>query len=325
LRTPLPDSDTSLLPRLIVLVGPTAVGKTELAIQLAENIQAEIISADSRLFYTGMDIGTAKPTALDRQRVRHHLIDVTRPDETWSLAVFQEAAHCAVLEIHKRGHLPLLVGGTGQYIRAVTEGWRAPAVIPDPALRQVLSRLADEIGSQELHQRLAILDPDAAANIDYRNVRRTMRALEVILTSGKRFSTQRQRSPSPYHTLVLGLTRPRAELFARIDARVQTMLTNGWIDEVRALLAEGYAPDLPAFSAIGYREIIAHLQGKITLDEAVALICRQSRVFVRRQANWFKLNDSNIQWVQADDEALPRMLQLIRDWLKLTEKYKGLD
>ena len=316
----MPDSNTSLLPRLIVLVGPTAVGKTELAIQLAENIQAEIISADSRLFYTGMDIGTAKPTTLDRQRVRHHLIDVTPPDETWSLAVFQEAAHCAIKEILDRQHLPMLVGGTGQYIRAVTEGWHAPAVVPDPALRQVLSRLAEEIGVQGLHQRLALLDPEAAANIDFRNVRRTVRALEVILTSGKRFSAQRQRSSSPYHILMLGLTRPRAELYARIDARVQNMLASGWVDEVRALLAVGYSPDLPAFSAIGYREIIAHLQGEITLDEAVALICRQSRVFVRRQANWFKLNDPNIHWVQADDETLPKMLQLIRDWFQPTKK-----
>jgi tRNA dimethylallyltransferase len=317
---PLHDPASLSSPRLIVLVGPTAVGKTELSLQLAEKLAAEIISADSRLFYIGMDIGTAKPSVIDRQRVPHHLVDVTKPDATWSLALFQQAAHLAIIDINHRGKLPVLVGGTGQYIRAVVEGWQAPAVSPDPALRKALDRLATEIGAQELHQRLAVLDPEAAATIDYRNVRRTVRAIEVIFSSGRRFSAQRQRTSPPYHTLVLGLTRPRAELYERIDHRIDTMLANGWVDEVQALLAEGYAPDLPAFSAIGYRELIAHLQGKLTLEEAVERIRRQSRIFVRRQANWFKLSDPNIHWFQAGDATLPDMVQLVQNWLFQTDQ-----
>lgn len=302
-------------PRLVVLVGPTAVGKTELALQLAGQLQGEIISADSRLFYTGMDIGTAKPTLAERRLVPHHLIDVTSPDRPWSLAVFQQTAHQAILEVTQRGRLPLLVGGTGQYVRAVLEGWQAPAVEPDPALRQALNHLATEIGPQALHQRLATLDPGAAAGIDYRNLRRTVRALEVIFTTGQRFSAQRQRGDSPYQVLLLGLTRPRPELYARIDARIQGMLEAGLVAEVHGLLAQGYSPDLPPLSAIGYREIIAHLQGKISFDEAVLLIRRQTRIFVRRQANWFKLDDPAIHWFPAGPDAAAAMQRLIRTWL----------
>lgn len=309
-----PDASSEGRPRLVVLVGPTAVGKTELAIQLAERLPAEIISADSRLFYTGMDIGTAKPTLEDRLRVRHHLIDVTPPDQTWNLAVFQQAAHEAILDILNRGSLPLLVGGTGQYIHAVLDGWHTPEVEPDPALRKVLHHLAEKTGPQVLHQRLAMLDPEAAANIDYRNVRRTVRALEVIFTTGVRFSAQRQRRTSSYQALVIGLTRSRPELYARIDARIQAMLAAGLVDEVRELLGKGYAPDLPAFSAIGYREMIAHIKGKISLAEAVELIQRQSRVFVRRQANWFKLDDPTIHWFAAESVTIPEILQTIQKW-----------
>lgn len=314
LKTPSLDILSSNCPRLVVVVGPTAVGKTELAILLAEQLPAEIVSADSRLFYSGMDIGTAKPTSEERHRVRHHLIDVTTPAQTWSLAVFQQAAQEAILDITKRSRLPLLVGGAGQYIRAVLEGWHPPAVEPNPSLRKILHQLADEIGPQVLHQRLATLDPEATAQIDYQNVRRTVRALEVIITTGKRFSSQRQRYPSPYHALILGLVRPRAELYERIDNRIQTMLDNGFVDEVRGLLSQGYAPNLPAFSAIGYRELIAHLQGKISLDEAVALIKRQSRIFVRRQANWFKLDDPSIHWFHANEDPIQAMLDRIRLW-----------
>lgn len=301
-------------PRLVVLVGPTAVGKTELSIRLAESLRCEIVSADSRLFYIGMDIGTAKPTLDDRKRVRHHLIDVTTPDSAWSLAVFQAAAHNAIMDINRRGLIPLLVGGTGQYVRAVREGWQVPGVQPDPALRQALQHMADQIGAERLHQKLALIDPEAAAGIDFRNVRRTIRAFEVIFTTGKRYSSQRLRQPSPYQVLVLGLTRPRSELYERVDSRIQEMIKQGFLNEVRRLLAMGNAPDLPAFSAIGYREMIAHLQGKISLEEAILNIKRQSRIFVRRQANWFKLEDPNIHWFQAGQDTIPCMLELIRDW-----------
>ena len=181
-------------PHLILLVGPTAVGKTEIAIQLAERMDGEIVSADSRLFYRGMDIGTAKPTREEQARVHHHLIDIANPDEILSLAIFQQKAREAIADIHARGKLPLLVGGTGQYVRAVTEGWSPPEVKPDEKLRDELEKEHEEKGKDFLFERLKLLDPEAAEKIDARNVRRTIRALEVIMTTGKKFSEQRGQS-----------------------------------------------------------------------------------------------------------------------------------
>ena len=287
------------LPPLIVLVGPTAVGKTELALRLAERLDAEIISADSRLFYRGMDIGTAKPTPEDRQRVPHHLIDVADPDETWSLSMFQKAAAAAVAEIQRRGRLPMLVGGTGQYVHAVTHAWAPPAVVPDHRLRAVLEQLGQRNGPDWLHDRLRLLDPASAEAIDRRNVRRTIRALEVIFATGRRASEQRGRGASPYRLATVGLTRPRAELYARVDARIEAMFAAGLLDEVRGLLDRGFSPDLPTMSAIGYRECIAVLRGEMSVDEAKTQMRRTTRVFVRRQANWFKLDDPAIRWFEA--------------------------
>lgn len=302
-------------PPLVVILGPTAVGKTEIAIQLAERLEGEIVSSDSRLFYRSMDIGTAKPTRQEMKRIPHHLIDVADPDETWSLATFQRRAHEAIADIHQRGKLPLLVGGTGQYIRAVTQAWQIPKVQPAPALREALFDWAAEIGAEGLHARLAVLDPTAANQIDFRNLRRTVRALEVILTSGKRFSEQRNRADPPYALLQIGLTRPRGELYARIDARVDEMIRAGFIQEVEQLLAAGYSPLLPSMSAIGYRELTAYLQGKITEAEAIQEIKRSTRVFVRRQANWFKLDDPEIHWFEAGEEPLDPIEQLVRAFL----------
>ncbi len=289
---------------LIAIIGPTAVGKTEFAIQLAERLDAELVSADSRLLYRGMDIGTAKPSRQDLARVRHHLIDVADPDETWSLAAFQRAAAEAIAQIHRRGKLPILVGGTGQYLRAIFDGWAPPKLAPQPQLRAALAAWAEELGGEQLHRRLAVVDPPAAQNIDARNVRRTLRALEVTLASGRRFSQQRGRAVSPYRLLHLGLTRPRQELYARIDARIQTMLDAGWLDEVKALLANGYAPSLPSLSAIGYAQLSRHLRGEISLEQAIVDIKRRTRIFVRRQSAWFKPNDPQIHWLEAGDSQL---------------------
>jgi tRNA dimethylallyltransferase len=299
--------DTALLPALIVIVGPTAVGKTELAIQLAEKLNGEIVSADSRLFYHGMDIGTAKPSAAEMARVPHHLIDVADPDETWSLAVFQQKARAAIDGIHQRGHFPFLVGGTGQYIRAVTEGWTPPEVAPDPHLRTVLEKIKNEQGDTGiywLHDKLRLLDPISAEKIDARNFRRTIRALEVIFTTGQPFSAQRGVSDSPYRLITIGFKRPRAELYERVDQRIEAMFTNGLLKEVQILLEKGYSPDLPSMSAIGYREAVAILQGKMTRAEAVIQMKRITRVFVRRQANWFKEEDPAIRWFAAGGKAL---------------------
>lgn len=281
---------------LVVLVGPTAVGKTEIALQLAETFNGEIISADSRLFYRGMDIGTAKPTLEERSRVKHHLIDVANPDQPWSLALYKQAAQEAIQQVHSRKKLPFLVGGTGQYVYGLIENWDIPRQQPDTRFRNFLEHWAGEIGNQGLHDRLAIIDPQAAGTIDARNVRRTIRALEVIFLTGRKFSYQRGKGVSRYTLMKIGLQRPRSELYARIDARIDAMLQAGLVDEVKTLLKAGYPKDLATFSAIGYREIIAYLDGKISLPEAVILMKRATRQYVRRQANWFKSSDADIAW-----------------------------
>jgi tRNA dimethylallyltransferase len=300
---------------LIVIIGPTAVGKTEISLHLAKRFKGEIISADSRLLYCGMDIGTAKPTQEERDWVPHHLIDVADPDQVWSLAKYQQASYNVIDSLHHRGVIPFLVGGTGQYVRAVTEGWDIPEVKPDPRLRDALRNWAAEIGHFELYDRLSLLDPLAAEKIDPQNIRRIVRAFEVIFTTGHLFSAQRKRSGTPYQILTLGITRPRSELYGRIDARIQGMLDAGFIEEVRNLLDKGFSPDLPPLSAIGYRQVIAYLQGEIPLEEAITQIKRLTRQYVRQQTNWFKPDDSNICWFQAGPAILVEMEAAIDQFL----------
>lgn len=283
-------------PALILIVGPTAVGKTELAIRLAERMNGEIVSVDSRLFYRGMDIGTAKPSKEEMARVPHHLIDIVNPDETLSLAVFQQMARDIITDIHRRGKLPFLVGGTGQYVRAVTQGWSPPEVKASQRMRDELGRMKEEKGTKWLHDKLKALDAEAAEKIDARNFRRTIRALEVIFTTGRKFSEQRGSGESPYQLISVGLTRPREELYQRVDERIEKMFADGLLDEVKGLLDDGYSPSLPSMSAIGYRECISVAQGSMTTDQAKVEMKRATRVFVRRQGNWFKESDPLIQW-----------------------------
>jgi tRNA dimethylallyltransferase len=301
---------------LILIVGPTAVGKTELAIQLAEALNGEIVSADSRLFYRGMDIGTAKPSPAELARVPHHLIDIVNPDETLSLAVFQQKAQAIITDIHARGKLPFLVGGTGQYIRAVTEGWTPPEVVPDARMRDELGRMKEERGAFWLHEKLGTLDPEAAAKIDARNFRRTIRALEVIFTTGRKFSAQRGQGDSPYQLITVGLNRPRVELYQRVDERIEKMFADGLLDEVRGLLNQGYSPTLPSMSAIGYRECVSVVQGHLTTEQAQAEMKRITRVFVRRQANWFKESDPTIRWFHPEENSRTEIEEFIRNALK---------
>jgi tRNA dimethylallyltransferase len=296
---------------LVVIVGPTAVGKTLKSIQLAERLNGEIVSADSRLFYRGMDIGTAKPSASDLSRVRHHLLDVADPDQTWSITVFQRSAKEAIADIHSRGKLPFLVGGSGQYIHSVTKGWMPPPVKPNYEMRTVLENLAKSKSPEWLHEKLTFLDPYAAEKIDPRNVRRTIRALEVILTSGQRFSELKGQSPSPFDLVQIGLLLSRTVLYRRIDARIDGMFEQGLLREVKALLAKGYSADLPTMSAIGYRESVKILEGSLTEDEAKIQMRKSTRIFVRRQANWFKENDNTIKWFDAETE-----VDLIAEYIK---------
>jgi len=297
---------------LIVILGPTAVGKTSAAIILAQRLEGEIISADSRQLYRKMDIGTAKPTRAELDAVRHHMVDVANPDESWNLAIYQRKAYRAIDDILQRNKLPFLVGGTGQYIRSIIEGWKIPPQRPDDNLREALNHWAESVGAEGLYERLKLIDPEAAGRIDYRNLRRTVRALEVIFKTGERFSDLRNRQECLYHPIILGIDRPREDLYERVDRRVDQMLDGGLVDEVRSLLEEGFPPDLPTLSAIGYDEIIRYLQGEIGYQEAVILIKRNTRTFVRRQANWFKPGDPRITWVEASDQMVDQMEQIIR-------------
>jgi len=282
---------------LVVIVGPTAAGKTALSIDLAEAAGGEIVSADSRQIYRGMDIGTAKVTAAERVRVPHHLLDVVTPDRVLSLAEYQALAYAAIADIQAHGRLPFLVGGTGQYIQAVVEGWSIPAVAPHPELRAELEAEASAEGAEALHGWLMALDPAAAARIDYRNVRRVIRALEVCLVTGQPITELQRKNPPPFDILQIGVTRPRPELYARIDARVDQMMAAGLLDEVRRLDAVGYAWELPAMTGLGYRQIGEYLRAEVTLDEAIARIKQGTRRFVQQQYNWFRLTDPAIRWV----------------------------
>ncbi|HUF39497.1 MAG TPA: tRNA (adenosine(37)-N6)-dimethylallyltransferase MiaA [Anaerolineales bacterium] len=302
-------------PPLIALVGPTGVGKTALSIRLAQRIGAEIISADSRLFYRGLDIGTDKPSPAVRRAVPHHLVDFLEPDETYSLAEFQAAVIRISGEIRARGRLPLLAGGSGQYVRAIVEGWRIPEQPPDERLRAALFALADTAGAEAVHRWLAVLDPEAAARIDFRNARRSIRALEVVLRTGRSFSRQSRRAEPRFRTLLLGLIRSRTELYERIDRRIDSMLAAGLVAEIAGLLDRGYSPELPAFSAIGYMEAARHLRGEIDRDEMAAIMKKRSRTLVRRQANWFKAEDPDIHWIEMDAGALDRAESLVGRFL----------
>lgn len=312
-------------PPLVAIVGPTAVGKTALSVYLAAALDGEIVSADSRQVYVGMDIGTAKPTVDQRMRVPHHLLDVVAPDATLSVAEFQQRAYAAIVAIHARQHLPLLVGGSGQYVRAVLEGWTVPAVAPDWGLRAALAAEADMLGPPALHARLAELDPVAAAHIDARNVRRVIRALEVYLITGQPISRLQQRQAPPYRVLQIGLTLPAEALYRQIDARIAGMLAQGLVAEVQTLLNQGYSPDLPAMSGLGYREIGRFVCGEQSLDEAVTDLKRATRRFVRQQRNWFRLTDPEIKWFQAQPDPGRAVLQHIREWLNTPAAVSSFD
>jgi tRNA dimethylallyltransferase len=282
------DTSTAQPRQLLAIVGPTAVGKTALSIALAQALGGEIVSADSRQIYRSMDIGTAKPTAAERAAAPHHLIDIVDPAEEFSLALYQELALAAIADIAGRGRLPLLVGGTGQYVAAVLEGWQIPRVEPQSALRAALEREAAQHGVASLHARLVQVDPAAAAAILPTNLRRIIRALEVYQVTGRPISEQQAKRPPPYRTRTLWLTLPPTELYARIDRRVDEMIAAGLVAEVRGLIDRGYSWDLPALSSLGYREFQPYLAGEAALEDAIQRLKFNTHAFARRQPNWFR-------------------------------------
>ncbi len=273
---------------VVVLLGPTGVGKTPLAVELAQALGGEIVSADSRQVYRGMDIGTAKPTPAQRAAVPHHLLDMVDPDAIFTLADFCEQARAAIEDIAGRGRLPFLVGGTGQYLAAMLEGWKVPRIPPQPELRARLRREAQEKGVETLYRRLQEVDPEAAAHILPGNLRRIIRALEVYEVTGVPFSRQRGREKPPYNYLVLGLTMERPALYERVDRRAEDMVRQGLVEEVQSLLARGYGWDLPSMSGLGYIQFRPYLEGRYSLEEALARLKYDTHAFIRHQYTWFR-------------------------------------
>ena len=298
---------------LIILIGPTASGKTRLSIELAKALDTEIISADSRYLYKPLNIGTAKPSPEELSQVKHHLIDCADLDSPWSLGEYKEHAETLIFQLNEEGKVPVLSGGTGQYIRAISQNWQVPELEADYRMRDVIEKIGQEIGFDALYEKLKVLDPQAAEFIDFQNHRRTVRALEVIFKTGRRFSESRTKSESPFEILTIGLQWERQELYQRIDNRIEQMLSHGFEDEVRGLVSQGYKNALLKMGVIGYTEMISYLDGEISLEEAVMLIKRNTRKYVRRQANWFKPTDPEINWLDAKDPAiLEKMLGLVR-------------
>ena len=299
-------------PRVLFIVGPTASGKTAASLRIAAATRIEIVNADSRQVYRGMSVGTGKPTPAELASVPHHLVDAAAPDERYNLARFLAEARETIAEAASRGAAPVVVGGTGQYVWGLVEGWRTPAVPPNPRLRSELAEEARRNGAEALHERLRSIDPDAAGGIDPRNVRRVVRALEVWHETGAPFSRQRRKSPPGFEAVLLGLAPERAALRQRADDRVDAMLRGGWPEEVRGLLDAGYDPDLPSFSSVGYRDVAAYVQGSMTLDEAVERIKSATHRLIRRQAAWFKAGDARIAWSASPEELVERALATLR-------------
>lgn len=298
---------------LLVILGPTAVGKTSLGIRLAQQLDGEIISADSRQVYRYMDIGTAKPTPGQLATVPHHLIDVVDPDEQLSLAQFQERAYAVINDLHARGKLPLLVGGTGLYITAVIEGWSIPEVAPNPELRAELEAVVTDAGVAALYERLRALDPVAAEKVDANNPRRVIRALEIRLETGETMDYEARKQPPPYHIMQYGLTMDRAALRERADHRLDDMMARGFLDEVRALLTRGYDRNLPSMSGLGYRQLAAHLVDAVPLDEALRLTRKATHAFIRRQYGWFRGHDSGIHWLDVTEHDAEQLAAFITE------------
>ncbi len=279
---------------MVVLCGPTAVGKTNAAIALAPRLNAEIVCADSRTVYRGMDIGTAKPTPVQRARVPHHLLDIAEPDQVVTLATYRDKAVQVITDLRTRRRVPLLTGGSGLYIRAVVDGLTIPQVPPDAALRAQME--SDERAHPgRLRAKLQRVDPQAAARIHPRNIRRLVRALEVYERTGQAISSLQRTDPIGAAVQV-ALTMDREALYSRIDARVDEQLAAGLVAEVEQLLAQGYAPTLPAMRGLGYKEIAEYLQGRVGREEAVRRLKRNTRHFSKRQFTWFR-RDSRIRWL----------------------------
>ncbi|MGB1251693.1 MAG: tRNA (adenosine(37)-N6)-dimethylallyltransferase MiaA [Candidatus Promineifilaceae bacterium] len=299
--------------KLLAIIGPTAIGKTSLSLEVANRVASEVLSADSRLFYRHMDIGTAKPLADERGDIPHHFIDIVEPDQTVTLGDYQDRCFARVDALHAAHKLPILVGGTGQYAWAVLEGWGIPRVPPHPALRSEL----EQRSSIDLHAELTTRDPVAAAKIHPNNVRRVIRALEVCIVTNRPISELQAKSPPPYDIKLIGLTTNRESLYQRIDDRVDQMMAAGFLDEMARLKALGFGRKLPSMSGLGYAQLWEYLDGELSLPDAVQRIKYETHRFVRHQYNWFKPDDQRINWFDIANPDYPNnALGTIASWLE---------
>ncbi|MEI2280122.1 tRNA (adenosine(37)-N6)-dimethylallyltransferase MiaA [Paenibacillus polysaccharolyticus] len=289
-------------PKLLVLVGPTAVGKTRLSIELAQAFNCEIISGDSMQVYREMDIGTAKITTEEMKGIPHHLIDIHEPEYPYSVAEFQESCTRLIPEIHARGKLPFIVGGTGLYVESVCYGFQFSDSGSDEAFREEQFSYAQQHGAQALHDRLREVDPASADRLHANDQRRIVRALEIFHLTGEKWSEQLavQKKESPYDLLIIGLTMDRQKLYARVEERIDLMIEQGLVDEVKALLERGVARGHISMQGLGYKEIAAYLQGEVSWDAAVEWLKRDTRRFAKRQLSWFR-HMKDIQWVDMTD------------------------
>jgi tRNA dimethylallyltransferase len=301
---------------LIAVVGATATGKSDAAVALAEALDGEVVGADAYQVYRGLDIGTAKTSPELRARVPHHLLDIVGPDDQLTLARFLDAAHAALEGVWARGRLPILAGGSGQYVWALLEGWNVPRVPPDELLRAELDALAAREGNAALVARLASVDPEAAARLDPGNPRRLIRAIEVVVREGRPLAACQTRSPIDADVLVLGLRLPREELHARLDARTDAMYAAGFLDEIRDLRQAGHGDTSAVRGAVGYKEASLHLDGVLDLEETVRRHKNANHRLVRSQNAWFKPADPRITWVDAGLDAAERCVRLAREWLE---------
>jgi tRNA dimethylallyltransferase len=303
---------------LVAIVGPTAIGKSQLAIRLAQACNGEIINADSRQVYRFMDIGTAKPSPEELSLVPHHLISIVNPDEDFSLAQYHRLSSEAINDIQRRNKLALLVGGSGQYVWSVVEGWVMPPVPPDLNFRHRLKDRAAKEGKDRLYQELLKVDPVAAEGISRHNLRRVVRALEVYRSTGVPFSHLKHKKKPAFKTFIIGLTADREKLYRRIDLRVDDMIARGLVAEVEKLLSLGYNLGLPSMSGIGYKQIGLFLKGKMTLTAATQQIKFETHRFVRHQYAWFRLPDSRIRWLDiASDNMDSGLVDLVTQFVRV--------
>jgi tRNA dimethylallyltransferase len=286
-----------------------------LGILLAQKFKGEIVNADSRQVYRLMNIGTAKPTVREMASTPHHLFDIINPDQDFSLAQYKELASNTIQVIQERNRVPFLVGGSGQYIWAILEGWSIPRIPPDRELRKQMELEASEQGIDGLYRQLQEIDPAAAQKIDRRNIRRVIRALEVSLVAGKPISSLQMKKRPDYSSIIIGLTANREELYHRIDSRVDDMIQCGLVNEIKNLIAEGYTLSLSSMNSIGYKQIGMMLQGEIKEEEAIKQIKTANHRFVRHQYAWFRLDDVRIHWFDVADNFEPEVLELVANLL----------